>query len=309
MKARETIAKGAVALVVALALASPACASTLPGRNGPIVVTASEDGHAAIDLISPQGKVRTAFRTSLGDAIFIHPTISPDARRVVWSGAAGSTHWSLESLDLRNGERKGMGTGKISAFGPSFLSDGRIVFGGSYYGGHHAGTFVAGANGGHRHRLFARQTGAVSADGHWFVGTDDRGNFHTLFLFDRHGRTVRRLTDEPSYRYLSCTFSPDGRWIAYEREIERPGQVRHRADVFVVRRDGTHRRRLTFGGNSADPVFSPDGRWLAFTRFNGGFGGNVVLLSLAHPQRRRVLTHVSGARFQEPAWAALPSRR
>jgi dipeptidyl aminopeptidase/acylaminoacyl peptidase len=308
MDVRAAIARGAAAIAIALTLASPACASTLPGRNGPIVVATSEEGHAAIDLVSPQGRVRTAFRTSLGDAIFTHPSISPDARRAIWSGAAGSTHSSLESLDLRDGARKGIGTGKISAFGPSFLSDSRIVFSGSYYGGRHSGTFVAGANGGHRHRLFPRQALAVSADGHWFLSTDNRGDFHTLFLLDRHGRKVRRLTDEPAYRYLRCTFSPDGRWIGYERELERPGQAQHRADVFVVRRNGTHRRRLTFGGNSADPVFSPDGHWLAFTRFNNGFGGNLVLLPLAHPQRRKVLTHVRGARFQEPAWVSLPPR-
>jgi Tol biopolymer transport system component len=118
---------------------------------------------------------------------------------------------------------------------------------------------------------------------------------------------VRHLTDDPGYRYLGSTFSPDGHWIAYEREIERPGQHQHRADVFIVRRDGTHRRRLTTGGNAADPVFSPDGRLLAFTRFNNGFGGNLVVIPLAHPKRRRVLTHVEGARFQEPAWAALPA--
>lgn len=150
---------------------------------------------------------------------------------------------------------------------------------------------------------------AASADGRWFLATDGRANFHPLFLLDRHGRQVRRLTDEPAYRYLNCTFLADGRWVAYEREIERPGQSQHRADIFIVGRDGTHRRRLTFGGNSADPVFSPDGRWLAFTRFNNGFGGNLLVIPLGHPRQRKVLTHVRGAHFQEPAWASLPSLR
>jgi Tol biopolymer transport system component len=308
MKAAGPIGKGAALLAVAMTLAAPARASTLPGRNGPIVVATAVGRQAALKLISPRGKIRTAFKTSLSDAIFTHPSFSPDARRILWSGAAGTTQWSLESLDLPTGDRKGIGTGKISAFGPSFLSDGRIVFVGSYYGGHHPGTFILDTNGGHRHRLFDRQTLAVSADGHWFLATDPRGNFHTLYLLDQHGRTVRRITDAPNYRYLRSTFSPNGRWIAYEREIERRGQRQHRADVFLVRRDGSHRRRLTVGGNAADPVFSPDGRWLAFTRFNNGFGGNLFALPLAHPQRRRVLTDVRGAHFQEPAWASLPPR-
>lgn len=308
MKAAGTLAKGAVLIAVALTPAAPARAGTLPGRNGPIVVATAEEGHAALDLISLRGKVRTVFKTSLGDAIFDHPTFSPDARRIVWSSAAGSTRWSLESLDLRSGDRKGIGTGRISAFAPSFLGDGRLVFSGSYYSGHKSGTFVAGTNGGHRHRLFDREELAVSADGRWFLATDNRGNFHTLYLLDEHGRRVRRLTDEPGYRYLRSTFSPDGRWIAYEREIERPGRRQHRADVFIVRRDSTHRRRLTFGGNAADPVFSPDGRWLAFARFDNGFGGNLVAIPLAHPKRRKVLTRIRGAHFQEPAWASLPRR-
>lgn len=55
------------------------------------------------------------------------------------------------------------------------------------------------------------------------------------------------------------SWSPDGRWLAFD------SNQFGNADVFVIRVDGTERRRLTSDpGDDVAPVWSPDGSHLAF---------------------------------------------
>jgi Tol biopolymer transport system component len=143
----------------------------------------------------------------------------------------------------------------------------------------------------------------ASADGRWFVSTNAGSSYLSLFLLDAHGRRAGSITPDPdhAFHYRNPTFSPNGRWFAYERDVERRGHIRH-SDVFVVRRDGTHRRRLTLGGVSAEPAFSPDGRWLAFTQSNKDFRTNIYAVLVRHPDTQKTLTRIRQARLQSPIW-------
>jgi Tol biopolymer transport system component len=290
---------GLGALAALIGMSAAARASTLPGRDGPIAASAS----TRIGIVTPRHTLRSVLTTSL-DVVISDLSFSPDGRRIAYDEFNGAPGRSLAILNLDTHEVEPIGAHGLHVGAPAFLSNGKIVFAGSHAQGRHPGTFEIDANGAHLHRLFGSQELAASADGRWFVRTDARGNFHTLFLLDRRGRPLRNLTRDAAYRYIQATFSPNGRWIAYAREIERPGQARHRSDIFVVRRDGTHRRRLTHGGNASDPVFSPSGKWIAYTHFNSGPGGNLAMLCVRHPGRHMAVTRVRGARFQSPAWAS-----
>jgi serine/threonine-protein kinase len=78
-----------------------------------------------------------------------------------------------------------------------------------------------------------------------------------LAVFDGTGPPVSlKLPPGP---YAAPRVSPDGRWVAFEREDDRE------ANVLLYELAGTSAvRQLTFGGRNRAPVWSGDSRWIAF---------------------------------------------
>jgi Tol biopolymer transport system component len=130
----------------------------------------------------------------------------------------------------------------------------------------------------------------------------------------------RRLTATPGVGETSPTFSPDGRSIAYVRQVDESG-----AGIWLMRSDGSDKRPLVQGGqpsffpsgrslvytvydgsrswdirsigidgtgmrlladNAAYPIVSPNGRWLAYTQY--GKGGGIRLRDLRTDQMRQL---------------------
>ena len=111
------------------------------------------------------------------------------------------------------------------------------------------------------HRLSGPQ---VSPDGKWvaYVATDaDKAANKTdsdIWLVPADGGTPRRLTNSPKHD-RHPTWSPDGRWIAFESN--RGGDFQ----VWVIPSDGGEARKLTSVSTEAtQPVWSPDGKNIAF---------------------------------------------
>jgi len=71
-----------------------------------------------------------------------------------------------------------------------------------------------------------------------YVGT--RLAFTGLYVANRDGTGVRRLTPTDSEGWAPA-WSPDGRWIAYQRAAEGS----YTFDLYVIHPDGTGLRRLT----------------------------------------------------------------
>jgi dipeptidyl aminopeptidase/acylaminoacyl peptidase len=87
-----------------------------------------------------------------------------------------------------------------------------------------------------------------------------------LFVVDAGGGTPRRIA-EPRYAENSPEYSPDGRWLAYVRQIrDTPHPTAVNNELVVVRADGRERRSVTGALDRAvgDFAFTPDG-WLYFT--------------------------------------------
>ncbi len=100
------------------------------------------------------------------------------------------------------------------------------------------------------------------------------------------GSGVRRLTHSSTTFDVHSDWSPDGRWIAFDRFRNDSFQV------FIMRADGSHVRRVThLGGFSADPSWAPNGKLLVFE--HGPNNGSRTNIYTIHPDgtRLRRLTH------------------
>jgi Tol biopolymer transport system component len=72
----------------------------------------------------------------------------------------------------------------------------------------------------------------------------------SIFVADLNGNGIRQLTSAKKFAQAPV-WSPHARRIAYEQD----------GDVYVMDRNGKHRRRVVVGGY--DPRWSPSGKWLA----------------------------------------------
>ena len=87
------------------------------------------------------------------------------------------------------------------------------------------------------------------------------------------GTNVRQLTSNADFD-SAPSWSPDGKRILFERAPAgtfTPGTEAQEKDIYVMRADGTHVRRLTDSpGLDEGPEFSPDGTKIAFSSARDG---------------------------------------
>lgn len=301
------LALGAAALLPssgATAAAASSPSAKCSRRNGRIAAV-GYPGRIRLEIFRPNGRTYSVYSTN-PETDFGRFSVSCDGRWAAFSESNGEPERHLVVVNLRTGAATAIDTGRVHVGEASFLSDGRITFGGNpgpLEGSE--GDYVVDRDGSHLRRLFPGRMLAASRDGRWFVSSPT-GSLHSLTLLDARGRTIRKLTGAPALdgsEYLYPSFSPNGRWVAYEEDIfTRPPHYHHHYVLFLVRRDGTHRRRIDLGAESAsEPSFSPDGRWLLFTRTAGiGPGGWVTALRLDGSGVTRRVGLSSG--YQYPAW-------
>lgn len=89
-------------------------------------------------------------------------------------------------------------------------------------------------------------------------------------------------------------YSPDGNAIVFESD--RSGQQQ----LYVMRRDGSDQRRISFGAPHASPAWSPDGKLIAFASHTAA--GSRIGVMAADGNKRRMLTE--GPHDEDPTWAA-----
>jgi TolB protein len=86
-----------------------------------------------------------------------------------------------------------------------------------------------------------------------------RGDESDIMVVPATGGTPRNLTRSPGIADWSPAWSPDGRSIAFF-SMRAGGR-----DIWLMRADGSGRRRLTRDGSLNEyPAWSPDGRTIAF---------------------------------------------
>lgn len=83
------------------------------------------------------------------------------------------------------------------------------------------------------------------------------GNYN-LYKVDENGKNLKQLTDDPGQE-VSPKFSPDGEWIAYIVRAE------EKAELKLVKRDGSGTRTLAAADEIVDFSWSPDGKKLGYS--------------------------------------------
>jgi TolB protein len=102
--------------------------------------------------------------------------------------------------------------------------------------------------------------------------TVNRAGWNEIWLMEADGTDRRRLTEvEPPQNDASGSaspaWSPDGSQIAFAAQIGTRAEDPRSTEIYVMRADGTDRRRLTTNEDlDASPSWSPDGEQIAFMR-------------------------------------------
>jgi Tol biopolymer transport system component len=120
-----------------------------------------------------------------------------------------------------------------------------------------------------------------------------------LYVMDADGGHVTRLTDNRATDAFP-TISPDGRRIAFTRDIGRFAQV------FVMDTRGGHVRMLTHGrANSGLPAWSPDGRRIAFATDRNApeEGDEIYVMNADGSAQRPVTRNLHSTDDAWPSWA------
>ena len=181
-------------------------------------------------------------------------------------------------------------------------------------------------------------SGKLSPDGQSVVATLESAGNSNLYLLDKSGNVIRRLTEDPGIE-VSASWSPDGRQITFVSDrggspqiyildlqsgktrrltysgsyntspewspkgdrVAYTGRVGNRFAIFSISVDGGEPRKLTSeSSDSEDPTWSPDGRFIAFSSNRAGKYHLYVMQASGDNQRR--LTG-SGGDDTKPSWS------
>ena len=145
----------------------------------------------------------------------------------------------------------------------------------------------------------------VSRDGRRVVFSRNAGSRSDIFVANRGGTGVRRLTGAGGF---GPRFSADGTRVVFSRTLRTaPGSdFERQADLFTIRTDGTGLRRVTATDDhdEAQGAFSPDGRRLLLTRSFTGPDSPASVYSIGVDGRglRRVEANAFAADWATNGW-------
>jgi len=263
---------------------------TLTGNKGfavtKIAFIATRSGKKEVYVADYDGT--NARQMTHDGVISVHPSISPDGRRIAYTGYQ-SGYPDVYVIDLASGARNKIvnfpGTNSGAAFSPD---GGRIALTVSKDG--NPELYTVSANGGSARRL--THTRGVESGPTWSPSGDeiiysyDDGRGPQLYRISSGGGTGQTISTGHGY----CTepnWSPDGKKIAFN--VRGGGGF----EVAIVDLNGGSTRVVSSGEN---PVWGTDSRHLIFTD-----EGALYLLDTVNARRTKILDGLG--RITEPSWS------
>ncbi len=180
--------------------------------------------------------------------------------------------------------------------------------------------------------------GQMSPDGQYIAATLEQAGNSSLYLLDRNGKSIRRLTSDPGLE-VSPSWSPDSKQLVFVSDrsgspqlyildvasgksrrltysggyntapawspkgdrVVYSGRVGRRFVIFSIGVDGGDARQLTSDSfDSEDPAWAPDGRFIAFSSNRAGRAHIYVMQAGGENQRR---LPGSGGDDTKPSWS------
>jgi len=222
------------------------------------------------------------------DVISVHPSISPDGRRIAYTGYQ-SGYADVYVIDLTSGARNRVANYPGTNSGASFSPDGgRLALTISKDGNPELYTISAGGGGPRRlTRTRGVESGPTwSPDGDAIIySSDDRGS-PQLYRISASGGSGQMISTGHSY----CTepnWSPDGKKVAFN--VRSGGEFQ----IAVLDLSGGGTR---IAGVGQDPIWGPDSRHLIFTE-----GGALYMLDTVTSRKNKILDGLG--KITEPSWS------
>jgi Tol biopolymer transport system component len=199
-------------------------------------------------------------------------TWSPDGSRVAYrdSRRGINNNDEIYVVNADGSGRRNLTQSPSNDWGPDWSPDGRLIAFNS-----DVQLYVMRPNGTHRRRItdVEAEYPSWSPDGRWIAfmsaQPDARGSDpnYDVFVVNRNGSGLKQLTEWPGEDGWPA-WSPNGKWIAFTTTHDAAGRylggIPYR-DVYVMRPDGTRKRRIVVRLTGEMPVWSPDGRVIMFT--------------------------------------------
>lgn len=296
MKPKLTLLMGTLVLV--LLGASPAGA-TLPGKNGPLLISAS---HGPLpDLPGRPIYISRIYRVGLDGAssslkipgyINYAPALSPDGSKLAFVRNPGDQIWTADTDDLTGAVPFTSDADYDGSYrsDPVFAPDGEsLLFSTSWVGGPPVSSINRRwLDSSRRLENLVKnpdryESPDISPDGRMIAFV------YSKFLGDSYGESQIRIASDvdsfgEAFPFVGVSsepgFSPDGRSLAFVSPVDGVRQV------FVSRIDGDSLRQLTDDpGDKWNVTFSPDGTKVAYDL---RFEGKIVILDLVSGKRRSI---------------------
>jgi dipeptidyl aminopeptidase/acylaminoacyl peptidase len=224
-----------------------------------------------------------------GDASATSPAWSPDGRTLAYVSARNEDGRQIWVVPAAGGEPSQLTRVDGGVSGPVWARNGSLI-------AFSARVWVEGDEAASRlrHLTESRSSARVYDDlmvRHWDTWRDGRRNH--VFVVDPATGEARGLTpgpyDSPPIAlggFHDYDLSPDGRELAFVRNVDAQVAVGTGNNVWLVPTAGGEPRRLSPGdGNDVSPRYSPDGRWIAWlSQERPGFEADRVVLML-HDRR------------------------
>ncbi|MCB0870641.1 MAG: PD40 domain-containing protein [Solirubrobacterales bacterium] len=256
--------------VLSLAFATSASA-TLPGKNGPLLVSAFTDGgiNGSTTRIFTENLVGKSTEL-LGalDHSYSDPAVSPNGRQIVYSAYPGYQLWlgpfsrptkakaiTAEESDVLNQDSVFSPDGKSIYFSKKYYLDSGVFW--------HLKRYTIKTKQVKSYKVDTKRDWGltdVSPNGR-FVSYNRGGDEDTSKIRLLDTKTGKSHTVNTKGPALDPHFSPDGKWIAYTAPV---GDA---WEVFRARLDGKGAKRLTRSeAINFAPTYSPNGKMIAFTQ-------------------------------------------
>jgi len=257
------------ALLAAVALSAPTARAGFPGENGLIAwervlfFTDSE-----IWVMNPDGSDKRALTQN--DQTDRFPAWSADGGTLAFeSSGADLDIWAIDADGSNPRNLSNDPTGPDLS--PAWSPDGtRLAFWKQNFDGT-GSIWVMDADGSNQVELTPETSvyshPAWSPDGALIAFVSNRTGGNELYVMRPDGSGKRRLTFTDDAQEDHPNWSPDGTMIVYEACLDDAWPCSGLAafDIFVMRRDGTGRTRLTEEpGIDSNPAWSPDGTQIVF---------------------------------------------